>query len=111
VQGHALQAALLDVKYKGRSIHDVLNMTVREAQLFFASVNRIASKLRVLDDVGLGYLRLGQSATTLSVAKHSASNWRFSFETVAGARCTFSMSRRPGFTSMTSTSCLRRFAN
>jgi excinuclease ABC subunit A len=41
-------------------------MTVREAQLFFSNVNRIASKLRVLDDVGLGYLRLGQSATTLS---------------------------------------------
>ena len=41
-------------------------MTVREAMLFFANVNRIASKLRVMDDVGLGYLRLGQSATTLS---------------------------------------------
>src|SRR5262249_56765372 len=58
--------ALMYVKYKGRSIHDVLNMTVREALLFFTGVNRIASRLRVLDDVGLGYLRLGQSATTLS---------------------------------------------
>ena len=65
-KGMRFKQALLDVKYKGRSIHDVLNMTVREAQLFFANVNRIASKLRVLDDVGLGYLRLGQSATTLS---------------------------------------------
>jgi excinuclease ABC subunit A len=65
-KGMRFKQALLDVKYKGRSIHDVLNMTVREAQSFFASVNRIASKLRVLDDVGLGYLRLGQSATTLS---------------------------------------------
>jgi excinuclease ABC subunit A len=65
-KGRRFKQALLDVKYKGRSIHDVLNMTVREAQLFFASVNRIATKLRVLDDVGLGYLRLGQSATTLS---------------------------------------------
>jgi len=54
------------VKYKGRSIHDVLNLTVREALVFFAGVNRIASRMRVLDDVGLGYLRLGQSATTLS---------------------------------------------
>ena len=65
-KGMRFKAALLDVKYKGRSIHDVLNMTVREALLFFANVNRIASRLRVLDDVGLGYLRLGQSATTLS---------------------------------------------
>jgi excinuclease ABC subunit A len=65
-KGMRFKQALLDVRYKGRSIHDVLNMTVREALLFFASTNRIASRLRVLDDVGLGYLRLGQSATTLS---------------------------------------------
>jgi len=65
-KGMRFKQALLDVKYKGRSIHDVLNMTVREALLFFSNVNRIASKLRVMDDVGLGYLRLGQSATTLS---------------------------------------------
>jgi excinuclease ABC subunit A len=60
------KAGLLEVKYHGRSIHDVLNMTVREALGFFVGVNRIASRMRVLDDVGLGYLRLGQSATTLS---------------------------------------------
>jgi excinuclease ABC subunit A len=65
-KGMRFKQALLDVKYRGRSIHEVLNMTVREALLFFANVNRIASKLRVMDDVGLGYLRLGQSATTLS---------------------------------------------
>jgi excinuclease ABC subunit A len=65
-KGARFKSALLDVKYKGRSINDVLNMTVREALLFFAASNRIASRLRVLDDVGLGYLRLGQSATTLS---------------------------------------------
>jgi len=65
-KGTRFKPALLDIKYKGRSIHDVLNMTVREAMLFFSSTGRIASKLRVLEDVGLGYLRLGQSATTLS---------------------------------------------
>ena len=65
-KGMRFKPAILDVRYKGRSIHDVLNMTVREALVFFGNVNRIASKLRVLDDVGLGYLRLGQSATTLS---------------------------------------------
>ena len=65
-KGKRFKQAILDVKYKGRSIDDVLNMTVREALLFFSHVNRLASKLQVLDDVGLGYLRLGQSATTLS---------------------------------------------
>jgi excinuclease ABC subunit A len=65
-KGLRFKPSLLDVKYKGRSIHDVLSMTVREALLFFSNVNRVASRLRVLDDVGLGYLRLGQSATTLS---------------------------------------------
>lgn len=65
-KGARFKPGLLEVKYKGRSIHDVLNMTVREALPFFGGVNRVASRLRVLDDVGLGYLRLGQSATTLS---------------------------------------------
>jgi excinuclease ABC subunit A len=65
-KGMRFKPSLLEVRYKGRTIHNVLNMTVREALLFFANVNRIASRLRVLDDVGLGYLRLGQSATTLS---------------------------------------------
>ncbi|HYL97867.1 MAG TPA: excinuclease ABC subunit UvrA [Blastocatellia bacterium] len=65
-KGTRFKAGLLEARYKGRSIHDVLNMTVREALLFFTGVNRIASRLRMLDDVGLGYLRLGQSATTLS---------------------------------------------
>jgi excinuclease ABC subunit A len=65
-KGTRFKPGLLEVKHKGRSINDVLTMTVREAMLFFASVNRIASRLGVLDDVGLGYLRLGQSATTLS---------------------------------------------
>jgi excinuclease ABC subunit A len=65
-KGMRFKPSLLEVKFKGRSIHDVLDMTVREALSFFAGVNRIASRMRVLDDVGLGYLRLGQSATTLS---------------------------------------------
>ena len=65
-KGRRFKQGILDVKYKGRSIHDVLNMTVREGLVFFAGINRIATKLQVMDDVGLGYLRLGQSATTLS---------------------------------------------
>jgi excinuclease ABC subunit A len=65
-KGTRFKPALLEVKYKGRSISDVLNMTVREAMLFFANVSRVVSRLRLLDEVGLGYLRLGQPATTLS---------------------------------------------
>jgi excinuclease ABC subunit A len=57
---------ILDIKYKGRNIHDVLNMTVKEALVYFAGHARIVDKLYVLDEVGLGYVRLGQSATTLS---------------------------------------------
>ena len=52
--------------YHGKSIHDVLQLTVREALVFFINVPKVVSKLRVLNEIGLGYLRLGQSATTLS---------------------------------------------
>ncbi len=64
--GTRYQARILDVHYKGKSIHDVLQMTVKEALGFFAGETRLLEKLAVLDEIGLGYLRLGQSATTLS---------------------------------------------
>src|SRR6202034_3211977 len=60
------KASVLEIKYKGKSIHDVLNLTVKEALRFFTGQTRILEKLAVLDEVGLGYVRLGQSATTLS---------------------------------------------
>ncbi len=56
----------LEVKYKGKNIYDVLEMTVEEALEFFSSIPKIKRKLQTLYDVGLGYLKLGQSATTLS---------------------------------------------
>ena len=56
----------LEVKYKGKSISDVLNMTMDEAVDFFQNVPKIARKLQVIKDVGLGYIKLGQPATTLS---------------------------------------------
>ncbi len=56
----------LEVKYKGKSIADVLDMTVEEACEFFAPVPNIYNKMKTLNDVGLGYIKLGQSATTLS---------------------------------------------
>lgn len=64
--GTRFKQEILDVKYKGKNIADVLQMTVRESLLFFKEVTKLINKLKVLDAVGLGYLRLGQSATTLS---------------------------------------------
>ncbi len=64
--GTRYQAKILGVHYKGKSIHDVLQMTVKEALRFFAGQTKLLDKLAVLDEIGLGYLRLGQSATTLS---------------------------------------------
>jgi excinuclease ABC subunit A len=65
-KGTRFKPQILDVRYRGKNINDVLSMTVREAMVFFREVTKITNRLRVLDDVGLGYLRLGQSATTLS---------------------------------------------
>jgi excinuclease ABC subunit A len=97
--GTRYKNSILDIKYKGRNIHDVLNMTVKEALTYFAGVPKIVDKLYVLDEVGLGYVRLGQSATTLSggeaqrvkLASHlatarSITNRSASNETAAKAR-------------------------
>lgn len=65
-KGQRYNRETLEVRYKGKTIADVLDMTVEEAHSFFESIPRIARKLEVLEDVGLGYIRLGQSATTLS---------------------------------------------
>ena len=65
-RGTRFREEILNVKYKGKSIHEVLDLTVREAILFFKETKKLISKLKTLDEVGLGYLRLGQSATTLS---------------------------------------------
>jgi excinuclease ABC subunit A len=65
-KGTRYKAEVLEVRYRGKNIHEVLQLTVREGLQFFSAVPKITEKLRVLDEVGLGYLRLGQSATTLS---------------------------------------------
>jgi excinuclease ABC subunit A len=65
-KGMRFKPEVLEVRYRGKNIHEVLSMTVREAMHHFASAPKVADKLRVLEEVGLGYLRLGQSATTLS---------------------------------------------
>ncbi len=65
-QGRRYRKDILDVKYKGHSIHDVLEMTADEALHFFADQKNIVRRLRYLSRTGLGYIRLGQPATTLS---------------------------------------------
>ena len=65
-KGTRYKPQVLEVRYRGKNIHDVLNLTVREALKFFAEAPKVTEKLRSLEEVGLGYLRLGQSATTLS---------------------------------------------
>jgi excinuclease ABC subunit A len=65
-KGTRFKIGILDIRYKGLNIHEVLQLTVKEALSFFSESKRLVSRLKVLDDVGLGYLRLGQSATTLS---------------------------------------------
>ncbi len=65
-KGRRYNRETLEVKYKGKSIYDVLEMTVDEAADFFANHQKIYRKLRTLQDVGLGYIKLGQSSTTLS---------------------------------------------
>ena len=65
-KGTRYKSGILEVRYNGRNIHEVLQLTVREALDFFHAAPRLVQRLKVLDDVGLGYLRLGQSATTLS---------------------------------------------
>ncbi len=65
-KGKRYNRETLEVKYKGRNIHEVLEMTVEDAREFFDAIPSIANKLQTLMDVGLSYIRLGQSATTLS---------------------------------------------
>jgi excinuclease ABC subunit A len=64
--GTRFKHSVLEVRYKGLNVHEVLQLTVKEALGFFHDTPRLVNRLKVLNDVGLGYLRLGQSATTLS---------------------------------------------
>ncbi len=81
-EGKRFKTQVLEVKYRSRDIDQVLDMTVREALTFFSSSPKVLRRLQVLDEIGLGYLRLGQPATTLSggeaqrikIAAHLSSN-------------------------------------
>ena len=79
--GMRFRPQVLEVRYRGKNVHQVLDMTVREALAFFSTSPKVLRRLQVLDEIGLGYLRLGQPATTLSggeaqrikIASHLAS--------------------------------------
>jgi excinuclease ABC subunit A len=79
--GRRFKPQVLEVRYRGKAVHDVLQLTVREALAFFSTSPKVLRRLHVLDEIGLGYLRLGQPATTLSggeaqrikIASHLAS--------------------------------------
>ena len=115
--GTRYQAKILEVQYKGKNIHEVLQMTVKEALRFFAGQTRLLEKLAVLDEVGLGYLRLGQSATTLSGRRGAAREAGRASGSGAVCECgtrrlrrragcsTFWMSRRRGCTLTMCRSC------
>ncbi|MFQ5604839.1 MAG: excinuclease ABC subunit UvrA [bacterium] len=64
--GKRFKKSVLEIQHKGKNIHEVLNLTVTEALIFFKEVPKVVKKLQILDQVGLGYLRLGQPAPTLS---------------------------------------------
>ena len=121
-KGTRYKPEVLEIRYHGKNIHDVLDLTVKEALHFFSGVPKIVEKLRVLEEVGLGYLRLGQSATTLSggeaqrmkLAAHLQPRLRDIGKPrkrtrTSGSRecCTSSTSRPPGYISTMSASCWR----
>jgi len=92
---------------RGKNVDDILNMTVTEAMEFFslsAESRRIAKRLKVLDDVGLGYLRLGQPATTLSGGEAQRIKLAHHLRRASrkARRFLFSMNQRQDFTLMTS---------
>ncbi|HEY9017228.1 excinuclease ABC subunit UvrA [Thiomicrospira sp.] len=64
--GHRYNRETLQIQYKGKTIHDILEMTIEDARAFFDAIPALSRKLQTLMDVGLGYIKLGQSATTLS---------------------------------------------
>ena len=105
--GRRYNRETLEVKFKGRSIADVLDMTVEDAAEFFKAVPPIRDKMRMLDEVGLGYVKVGQQATTLSAAarRSASSSPRNSSAAPPARRSTSSTSRPPACISRTCASC------
>lgn len=97
-KGKRYNRETLEVKYKGKSIADVLDMTVNEAAEFFRNIPGISRKLNTLKEVGLGYIKLGQPSTTLSGVKRRGLNLQPSCRRRARAgHCIFSTNRQQVF--------------
>ena len=102
-QGRRYDRETLGVRYRGKSVHDVLGMTAAEARIFFDPIPAVARRLQTLVDVGLGYIGLGQSATTLSGGEAQRMKLARELSPARGPAgpCTFSTSRRRVCTSTT----------
>ena len=74
-QGNRFSPEVLDIFYNGKTIADVLELSVDEAAEFFGAIPKIHRALKALRDTGLGYLKLGQTSPTLRVARPSVSGW------------------------------------
>jgi excinuclease ABC subunit A len=94
-KGMRYKPEVLEIRYKGKNIHDVLQLTVREALQFFSGVPKITDRIRVLEEVGLGYLRLGQSATTLSGGEAQRMKLAAHLQPRSASRDPEEMKRRP----------------
>ncbi len=104
--GGATNRETLEVHYKGKTIAEVLDMPIEEAAEFFAAVPAIARHMTTLEEVGLGYVRLGQPATTLSGGEAQRVKLASELQKRStGARSTSSTSPPPDCTSRTSASC------
>jgi len=94
VQSKRYNSETLQILYKGKNIADVLDMRIDEARQFFTNFPKILRLIKALCDVGLGYMTLGQSSTTMSGGEASGSNWPPSWASrERGIRCISSMSR------------------
>ncbi len=92
----------LEVRFKGKSIADVLDMSIDTAVEFFENQPQILRKIKTLQEVGLGYIRLGQPSNTLSGGEISVSNWRLSWpKKIRAKHFIYWMSQRPGCILMT----------
>ena len=94
-RGKRYNRETLEILYRGKSIADILDMTVEEGAEFFKAVPSIRDKMETLNRVGLSYVKIGQSATTLSGERRSASSWPRNWRGAQPAKHCISLMSRP----------------
>ncbi len=111
-KGKRYNREALEIHYKGKNIADVLDMTVEEATTFFANVPSISNKMKTLNDVGLGYMRLGNLRPRFPAVRHNESSWQQSCPAARlGARCISSTSQPQDCISPMWSACLMSFSD